>query len=553
MNQNEENRKQKNKSSSWKNPKDFRVLLVYPNIQQSAMMPYSMGLFTALLKDSGFEVDLFDSTFYVEDLTSNYIHYRTYVRKFDWLERDVNFRSTKMLDDFCAKVEAFEPDLVAISVVENTYSIGRAMVRALPEKHRKIPTVWGGPFATFAPEFILRDNVGDFVCRGEGEIALIELCKRLCRGERATDIPNLWVREDGTLHRNPLGPRVDLDTLPFADYSLFEEQAIYRPMEGRLWRTIGIESQRGCPYQCTYCNSPGQNRIASEEQGNLFYRRKSLDRVMAELSHLHKLHNIELVYWLADTFLAMPQRVFDEMVERYEDFRIPFWMNTRSETITEHTASGLERMNMLRMSIGIEHGNAEYRRKFLKRTQTNQQLKRAFEISSGRTFSTTGNCIIGMPEETRELIFETIEFTRGLPDDIDTAGCFIFSPLHGTELRTIAVQNGYLDPATFCDISDPEASILDQPQLRRSEVLGIAKTFGLYQCVPKSDWDRIRSAEDDSPTGDAMLDKLQREYRPGDVGAAGDGVAVLKGSTMLPLGPDQPAPQTDNPVKPAIF
>jgi anaerobic magnesium-protoporphyrin IX monomethyl ester cyclase len=508
------------KKNGWKKPSEFKILLVYPNIQHSAMMPYSMALFTALLRQEDFQVDLFDSTFYVEDLTSNYVHYRTFVKQCDWFERGVEFRQNRMLDDFRAKVADYQPDLIAISVVENTYAVGRAMVRALPENDRKIPTIWGGPFATFAPNFILRDNVGDFVCRGEGEIALIELCKRMCEGRSVNDIPNLWVREDGTLHRNPLGPRVDLDRLPFADYSLFEEQAIYRPMEGRLWRTIGIESQRGCPYQCTYCNSPGQNRIAFTEQGSKFYRRKSLERTMAELEYQHKLHNIELVYWLADTFLALPTRDFDELVERYEDYRIPFWMNTRSETITEHTADGLERMNMLRTSIGIEHGNQEYRRKFLKRYQTQEQLRNAFVILSGRSFSVSGNCIIGMPEETRELIFETIEFTRQLPDDIDTIGCFIFSPLHGTELRKIAEQNGYLDPSTFCDIMDPEVSILDQPQLSRAEVIGIAKTFGLYQTAPKSDWDRVRIAEKNSPAGDAMFDLLAHEFRPGDVAAA---------------------------------
>ncbi len=504
----------------WKKPSQFKVLLVYPNIQQSAMMPYSMALFTALLRDRGYEVELFDSTFYVEELTSNYVHYRTFVKQFDWFDRGVQFRESKMLDDFRAKVERFQPDLIAVSVVENTYAVGRAMIRALPEKDRAIPTIWGGPFATFAPQFILHDNVGDIVCRGEGEIALVELCKRMCEGRSYTDIPNLWVREDGTVHRNPLGARVDLDTLPFADYSLFEDQAIYRPMEGRLWRTIGIESQRGCPYQCTYCNSPGQNRVALAEQGSKFYRRKSLNRTMAELEHQNKLHDIELVYWLADTFLAMPTRDFDELVERYDDYRIPFWMNTRSETITEHAADGLERMNMLRASIGIEHGNPDYRRKYLKRFQTQEQLRNAFLICSGRSFHVTGNCIIGMPEETRELIFETIEFTRSLPDDIDTVGCFIFSPLHGTELRRIAEQKGYLDPTTFCDIADAEASILDQPQLSRAEVIGIAKTFGLYQVVPESDWDRVRLAERDTPEGDAMYDALVKEYRPEDMGAA---------------------------------
>ena len=57
----------------------------------------------------------------------------------------------------------------------------------------------------------------------------------------------------------------------------------------------------------------------------------------------------------------MSNKEFDEFKEMYMDYRIPFWMNTRAETITEHRAAGLEEMNMLRTSIGLEHGNMEKR------------------------------------------------------------------------------------------------------------------------------------------------------------------------------------------------
>ena len=69
-----------------------------------------------------------------------------------------------------------------------------------------------------------------------------------------------------------MGPKVNIDELPFPDYDLFEEQAIYRPMQGKIWRTMGIESQRGCPYTCTYCNSPSQNVLAKHEQGHIYIR-----------------------------------------------------------------------------------------------------------------------------------------------------------------------------------------------------------------------------------------------------------------------------------------
>ena len=40
----------------FKSNNDFRVLLVYPNIQMSALMPLSMGVFTALLREKGFKI-----------------------------------------------------------------------------------------------------------------------------------------------------------------------------------------------------------------------------------------------------------------------------------------------------------------------------------------------------------------------------------------------------------------------------------------------------------------------------------------------------------------
>lgn len=491
---------------------DYRVLLVYPNIQQCALMPYAIGLFTALLRDEGFEVGLFDSTFYLNDINANYTHYQTYVRAFDWAEKGVEFNQRDMLADFVQKVESFAPDLIAVSVVENTYPIGREMIRALPERFRNIPVMWGGVFATFAPELVLRDNVGDYVCVGEGEHALVEFCRRQCAGESVDTIPNLWLRRNGSIIKNKLGPAVVLDDLPFPDYDLFEEKAIHRPMQGRIWRTVGIESQRGCPYTCTYCNSPGQNDLAKREQGSLFYRKKSLARVMDEIRHLHAKYNIELIYWLVDTFLALSTQEFDELADRYAEFRIPFWMNTRPETMTEYRAGKLEEMNMLRMNFGIEHGNAQYREQLLKRRVSDDRMIKGFEYCAGRSFVTVGNCIIGMPEENRSLIFDTINLTRRIPKEIEKCGAFIFAPYHGTPLRDIAVKNGYLPHDTICDIQNPTVSMLDQPQLSRGEVIGLARTFGLYQTLPESEWKWVERAEHDTVEGRETYDRLVMEY-----------------------------------------
>ena len=47
-----------------KRPKDFKVLLVYPNYSMVNLLPTNIGILTACLKQNGFIVDLFDTTFY---------------------------------------------------------------------------------------------------------------------------------------------------------------------------------------------------------------------------------------------------------------------------------------------------------------------------------------------------------------------------------------------------------------------------------------------------------------------------------------------------------
>ena len=45
-------------------------------------------------------------------------------------------------------------------------------------------------------------------------------------------------------------------------------------MQGKIWRAVGLETQRGCPYTCTFCNSPSNNVEYKAETGGKFHRKK---------------------------------------------------------------------------------------------------------------------------------------------------------------------------------------------------------------------------------------------------------------------------------------
>ena len=503
--------------------KDFRILIFYPNLHMSALMPQSVGIFTALLKREGYTLDLFDCTYYLDadieeagigkNSNEEKVKNRN-VKKFDnkvWQGKGIPPK-TGIEEDFKKKIETFQPDLILVSVLESTYFLAINLLNLIPKNERKYKTLFGGVFATYAADKIIKNDLADYVCRGEGEGAVVEISNALSSGGRIDQIKNLTLKGDGNIFRNGMRPPIDIDSVPIPDWDLFEAGSLYRPMQGEIWRAVGFETQRGCPYTCTFCNSPSNNVEYKAETGGKFHRKKSIGRIKKELDFLVKKYDPNLIYFVVDTFLAMSNREFDELKELYSDYKIPFWMNTRAETINEHRAAGLEEMNMLRMNIGIEHGNYDYRRNYLKRNVKNEVQIRAFEIAAEHKYHSCANSIIGMPDENRDLIFDTINFVRQLPKSVDATGAFIFAPFHGTPLRDLAIKKGYIDKDLICTSSITNESMLKMPSISTNEINGLAKTFSFYTKFPVERWPEIKIAEQNNDEGNKMMTKLGTEF-----------------------------------------
>ena len=494
-------------------------------------MPQVIGIFTALFKREGYTIDLFDCTFYQDIDFVNIGKSANNRRKNDNDER-VKHKNVHVYDneewhkkggkpkwgikeDFVNKIQEFKPDLILVSVLENTYFLAIELLNSVPEKDRNYKTLFGGVFATFADDKVIKNEHVDYICRGEGEDAITEMCKKLCNGDRIDNVRNFTLKGNGQIYKNPLRPAIDINTVPIPDWDLFDPGSIYRPMQGKICKTVGLETQRGCPYTCTYCNSPSNNVIYKNEVSRIFHRKKSIARIKDELDFLVKKYNPDLIYMVVDTFLAMSNREFDEFKEMYMDYKIPFWMNTRAETITEHRAACLEEMNMLRMNIGIEHGNFEYRKNYLKRNVSDEVQIRAFEMIADKKYTSCANSIIGMPDETRELIFDTIKFVRKLPKSIDATGAFIFAPYHGTPLRELAIQKGYLrddEIVSSFNYTTSDHSMLRMPTISQQEISGLSRAFSLYVKFPESRWNEIKIAEQFNAEGEAMFKKLGEEF-----------------------------------------
>jgi radical SAM superfamily enzyme YgiQ (UPF0313 family) len=492
----------------------IRVLFVYPNLFGMNMLPPAIGILNAILLQDGHTTALFDTTNYGQwnhlDVVSDRLKEdRLNARPTDDTRLKTSMRLEAPGPDFVRTVQEFEPDLLAFSVTEDMYPNALELLRFLPEGSRP-PTVMGGVFATFAPRLALVRAAGlvDFAITGEGETSLAKLCSSLERGSDIHLVPGIaFFEADGSFYKNPLPGLVNPDNVPLPNYDLFDESRFYRPMQGQLRRMFPVETIRGCPYTCAYCNSPSQNAIYAESKIT-FLRKTSTEKIFEQIRHLVDNYQPDSLYFWADTFLAQSENEFDAFCDMYSEFKLPFWIQTRPETVTKRKFKRLKEVGLLRVSFGVEHGNGDFREKVLMRRVENSLVVENLNLLSDLEVPFSVNNIVGFPHETRELAFDTIELNRMIRSDGINA--YSFTPFHGTPLRTVAELAGFVKPGEITR-SIMKPTMLRMPHWSKQSIEGFRRCFVLYVKLPKDRWREVEQAESLTPEGDGIWDELREE------------------------------------------
>ena len=357
---------------------------------------------------------------------------------------------------------------------------------------------------------MLRGRV-DAVCVGEGETAIVELCRRISEGRDIIDVEGLWLNRDGRIHRNKLSDLHPVDEIPMPDYSVLDKRLFYKPMQGRLYKMINIESTRGCPFQCTYCAAPLLRQTFHQHNCGTYFRGMSMEKVIEQIHYQVEKHDPEFIYFSSETFLSMSDEELEMFVEAYDRVRIPFWFQTRLETITEERLRKLKEVGMSWLTIGLEHGNEEFRKKVLKRKYSNNKAVECIKILAKLEIGASLNNIMGFPSETRELILDTITLNRELWRINPRIECnvFMFTPYQGCELYDTCVEQNLIPKESFlnaCVASDE--SVLAFPREWKRELAGLYRTFNLYIKLPDEYHDRIALAEQPTKEGEDAYREL---------------------------------------------
>ena len=181
-------------------------------------------------------------------------------------------------------------------------------------------------------------------------------------------------------------------------------------------------------------------------------------------------HDLELVFFNDENFLTMGKDRIHEFCDKYKkEVGLPFFIMTRADSLLdEEKVKPLKPAGCVTIGIGIESGNEEIRKKLLNKLIPNAVYEKAFENCHKYDIRTTANVMIGLPLETEENILETAEFCKKL--NAKSVSLAIFAPYHGTKLRSLCLERGYIDDEIHEGIAIINNSVLTMPQLSRERI-----------------------------------------------------------------------------------
>lgn len=507
----------------------MKFYLIYSNQFALGNKPIGIASLAATLKQNGHSFRLMDCTQFDlrhSDNDSNKIGEISLQFKPpsnpERLPQRQEVNISRLCEIIAADIDDFKPDMIGLSALTDDIPLGIPILRRIRPIFPKIPMIVGGVHATVDPGGMIKEDCIDVVCVGEGEGTILDVANAVDKRQPLDHIQNLWVKkEDGSVIKNGLRPFiVDMDTLPFPDWSIYPQTAFYKPYHGRVYKYGDFEMSRGCPYKCSYCINVGlQELYKVQDNPNSYHREKSLPRVMKEIRLAMDTYGIEFLKFWDETFLLMNPKRLEEFGELYsKEIGLPYVIETTAASINARTAYILKKTNCRSASLGMETGSADLRKGILMKPTENQVYIDAFKLMKENGLRPVSFNMLGLPYESKEDLFRTVMLNRLGGTESQSVG--IFYPYKGTPIRNYIQSKGLMDEdyeyttlkqENFTTFTATLPSVIKNASVTKEELLSYKELFPLYVHLPIRLWALIDHCKNErGPFVDYLLLNLRR-------------------------------------------
>jgi radical SAM superfamily enzyme YgiQ (UPF0313 family) len=218
-----------------------------------------------------------------------------------------------------------------------------------------------------------------------------------------------------------------------------------------------------------------------------YLRRRSLANVIEEIKFFADKYPIEHIFFVDEIFI-IDKKWLREFLERFkqEINGIDFSSCYHHRFIDEDVAKQVSEAGGIFAQGAIETADEQLRINVLKRYESNEDILRAMKILRKYNIKTSTSAIFGIPHETVESRWKTVELVEKCePDMINT---YLMYPFPGTEMVEIARKGGYLSDEGWEKIkqglsSYHQHSLLQNLDLANADTM--AKLLPLYIKGPR--------------------------------------------------------------------
>jgi len=467
----------------------MRVLFIYTDIGISVGYSCGIGVLSAYLKQNGHDTKLL----HVTD------------------ELDYPLDINRIVKD----VLEFEPDLIAFSAVTNQWFYVKTIAKFV-RRACDIPIIVGGHHANAAARDIISEPSVDYVCKGEGELPLLELVKRLAAGHSTHDVPNLLVKTrpdevtmdvaatgtdgigtivgrapsftlangDGVIENQMGRWPDDLDGLPYEDHEVFDYSRIVESRHG--WAEV--IASRGCPYACTYCfNTPFFDMYKNDLKGTDqavkmkdFVRRRSVETTIGMLRDIKERYPEVKYFTFVDDVFAIYSRWLADLAPVYKrEIGLPFACTSQPLAFSEKIARLLKEMGCKVVKMGVEAGNPEIRNRVLNRSIPDSVLIEDFALARRYGLKPQAFNMIGLPTETIDDMIQTARLNAQLRAYIVWLSTFM--PYPGTGLWDFCQETQLIDESQWDEVKSYRGgTVLKERTFRHVELEKVRVMFRWY-------------------------------------------------------------------------
>jgi len=389
----------------------------------------------ATLRENGFEAKL---VFLKRDTRSKIQH----------LTCSPDLVSEREFDLFKELILRLRPDILGFSLVSAHVPMVKGIIKQIrPYFRGKI--LLGGIHPTLQPEESIQFS--DMICRGEGELPMLDLASSLTEGRDIYRLQNFWFKATkGQTIKNEIRERtVDLDQNPIPiflheDCYIIDNNTIAHKDPYYENTRYGIMAFRGCPFKCSFCSNSYLAKLYSKEAVRNKLRSRSVDHVLEELIYVKRtLPKVERINFYDEVFVP-PRPWLDKFCGEYKSLiGLPFYCEFFPGVEREDAIVKLKEAGLNGTWLGVQSGSERLRREILFRNYSNDTVLKAAHLFMKHGVDVRYDFILDNPFESWDDKIQTIQLMMQLPTPY-TANLFSLAYFPNTDITNMALEKGYI-------------------------------------------------------------------------------------------------------------